>query len=62
MADEKPKGAPPVLPKSKRIDRVEKGARPNTGGDPYDRARGQYSKNPPQSDRFDFGRFGTDFD
>lgn len=61
MADE-PKGAPPVLPKSKRLDRLDKGQRAETGGDQYDRSRGQYSKNPPQSERFDFGRFGTDFD
>lgn len=55
-----PKGEPPVAvtPKSKSIDRLEKGGRANTGGDPYDRYRGQYSKNPPPSNDFDFGGFG----
>jgi hypothetical protein len=49
MADE-PKGAPPVLPKSRRLERVEKGARADTGGDMYDRFRGNYSKNPAPKD------------
>lgn len=48
---DKPKGAPPVTPKSKRIDRLDKGQRAETGGDWYDRFRGNYSKTPqPQSD------------
>jgi hypothetical protein len=54
MAEKGPKGAPPVLPKSKRIDRIEKGGRAETGGDWYDRFRGNYSKNPTPKDESPF--------
>jgi hypothetical protein len=58
MADELPKGPPPVTPKSKSRENLDRGSRANTGGDPYDRSRGNYSKTPPQNDRDDpFGDF-----
>lgn len=57
MAEEKPKGAPPVTPKQKSIEQVSKYGRANTGGDPYDRSRGNYSKNPPSKDPEVFGDF-----
>lgn len=53
MADSEPKGVPPVTPKQKSMQHLERGERANTGGDPYDRYRGQYAKNPPKSDAFD---------
>lgn len=50
MAD-MPKGVPPVTPKSKGVEQVSSGSRAqNVGGDPYDRMRQQYGKNPPQKD------------
>lgn len=45
MADEK-KGVPPVTPKSKRLQKLGPGERSDTGGDWYDRFRGNYSKKP----------------
>ena len=60
MAEELPKGAPPVTPKQKSKETLERGQRANTGGDHYDRFRGQYAKNPPKSDSFD-GDFGGSF-
>lgn len=52
MADE-PKGAPPVTPKSKTRESLKPGQRAETGGDQYDRSRGQYSKTPKLSNRDD---------
>ncbi len=52
MAEES-KGVPPVQPKSKSVERLERGQRANTGGDHYDRFRNQYAKNPPKSDSLD---------
>lgn len=56
MADTK-KGAPPVTPKSSGPQPVGRGERPDTGGDPYNRAMGNYSKDAPAPDE-DFGIFG----
>lgn len=44
MEKSKPKGVPPVTPKSQMREEVSKYSRANTGGDPYDRMRGNYSK------------------
>lgn len=44
---EKAKGVPPVTPKSKSRETLDRWSKSNTGGDPYDRSRGQYSKEAP---------------
>lgn len=49
MAEEK-KGVPSVSPKSKRLQKLGTGDKAETGGDWYDRFRGNYGKNPPQSE------------
>lgn len=51
---EAPKGPPPVTPKGKSRESVQRGMRSNsTGGDPYDRSKGHYSKHPkPKDDPF----------
>jgi hypothetical protein len=51
--DEKPKGVPPVTPKSRSIEKVTRGMKANTGGDMFDRANNNYSKVSPQRDRYD---------
>lgn len=50
MADQEPKGPPPVSSKSKGVKPLGNGERADIGGDPYDRSRQQYSKTPPQTD------------
>lgn len=54
MADDK-KGVPPITPKSKTREQVERGMRAtSTGGDTYDRMQNRYSKNaPPREDSFE---------
>lgn len=48
MADKGPSNnVPPVTPKSKSRENLDRHERANTGGDVVDRYRGQYSKNPP---------------
>lgn len=54
MAD-LPKGVPPVTPKSIKKESLDRYTRADTGGDPYNRARGNYSKNAPE--RPDSGYF-----
>lgn len=49
MAD-KPKGVPPVTPKSTKRQTLDRWSKADTGGDPYDRMRGQYSKNTPSKE------------
>jgi len=54
VADE-PKGVPPVTSKSIKRESLERGQRADTGGDPYDRMRNNYSKSSKKSeDPFDF--------
>lgn len=49
--DKEPKGAPPVASsKTKMRQTLDRWSKADTGGDPYDRARGQYSKNPPNKE------------
>lgn len=53
MADSKPSNKVPPTPSTKTVQKesLQNGMRANsTGGDVYDRYRGQYSKNPPQRD------------
>lgn len=45
-----PKGAPPVTPKSKMRQSLDRWEKSDTGGDPYDRSQGRYSKNTPQKE------------
>lgn len=52
--DKEPKGVPPVTPKSVKRQTLERWEKADTGGDPYDRSRQQYSKNAPKKD-LDFG-------
>lgn len=57
MADKQPSNSvPPITPKSKSREDLGRDQKANTGGEVYDRYRGQYSKNPPVSntDPFDF--------
>lgn len=55
MADEPASNVPPVTPKQKKIERLDRWQKADTGGDPYDRSRGQYSKNPPaRPEDYDF--------
>lgn len=56
---ERPKGAPPVTSKSLSNERVERGMRANTGGDPYDRSQNRYSKGQP--DRLEEAEDGIPF-
>lgn len=51
MADkDKRQGVPAVTAKSKKLEQLQKGQKPDTGGDPLDRYSGQYAKNPPKRD------------
>lgn len=56
MADEKNK-VPPVTPKSISNERVERGMRSNTGGDPYDRSQNRYAKNQPPREDDEFSMY-----
>lgn len=57
MAD-KSKGAPPVTPKSEGPKQVQRGVPAETGGDPYNRMMGNYSKDAPVRDEEDlYGPF-----
>lgn len=57
VADEK-KGVPAVSPKSKRLQKLGPGEKADTGGDWYDRMRGNYAKNPPPSEDSPFYPMG----
>jgi hypothetical protein len=47
----KPKGVPPVQQsKSLKREEISRYQRADTGGDPYDRMMGNYSKNSPKKD------------
>ena len=48
--DDKPKGVPPVTPKSTMKQSLDRWSKADTGGDHYDRSMGQYSKNAPKKD------------
>lgn len=59
MAKETPKGPPPVTPKSVKRENLERGQRADMGGDQFDRARGNYSKNPPVREDDPFAPYET---
>lgn len=50
---------PPVANKTTKLQNLENGQRADTGGDQYDRAMGQYSKNPPVRDEDPFAPFNN---
>lgn len=55
----RPSGVPPITPKSTSRQNLETGQRADTGGDQYDRATGQYSKNPPVRDEDPFAPYNN---
>lgn len=57
MATDLPKGAPKVTPKSTGPQNLERGELADTGGDMYDRIRGNYSKKPPAREEDPFAPF-----
>lgn len=53
--ENKPKGVPPVTPKSRSIENVTRGMKATkTGGDVFDRSNNNYSKISPQRDLKDY--------
>ena len=53
MAENEPKGVPPITPKSKGIEQLPPNTKAQTlAGDLYDRQRSQYGKNPPPKDDY----------
>ena len=61
MEKGKPKGVPPVTPKSQKREELSRYQRADTGGDPYDRMMGNYSKKPREKSEDDGSIFLTDF-
>lgn len=57
MADQLPKEVPPVKNKTVNRQDITPGERPDTGGDAFDRSRGNYSKNPPVREDDPFAPF-----
>lgn len=47
MKDAPSNAVPPVKPKSTSMQSVGRYEKADTGGDPYDRMRGNYAKTPP---------------
>jgi hypothetical protein len=57
----KPKGVPPVTPKSQKREELSRYQRADTGGDPYDRMMGNYSKMSNKKSGEDDSIFPADF-
>lgn len=57
MVDELPKEVPPVKNKTVNRQELTPFERAETGGDAFDRARGNYSKTPPVRDDDPFAPF-----